>query len=169
MLKVAVIGPESTGKTTLAEALAAHFKTAYVPEYARQYLTTLDRPYQQKDLSTIAIGQLALEEKIAPTADELLFLDTDLYVIKVWSEFKYGQCDPYILTQLQFHQADFYVLTDPDIPFEEDPLRENPRQRGELFDIYLNEIKASDCAFSVVRGTQEQRLKHAIEKINELL
>ncbi len=169
MLKVAVIGPESTGKTTLAEALAAHFKTACVPEYARQYLNTLDRPYLQKDLSTMAIGQLALEEKIAQSAEKLLFLDTDLYVIKVWSEFKYGQCDPYILTQLQFHRADFYLLTDHHIPYEEDPLRENPDQRDKLFDIYLNEMKASGCAFSIVSGTHEERLRQAIAKINDLL
>lgn len=169
MLKVAVIGPESTGKTTLAKALAAHFDTVCVPEYARTYLTALDRPYEQKDLSTIAMGQLANEERLARSAPELLFLDTDLYVIKVWSEFKYGYCDPYILTSLHYNKADLYLLTDYNIPYEEDPLRENPEQRAELFDIYLKEMEASGCAFSIVRGSHKERLQRAIQKINDLL
>ena len=99
--KIVVIGPESTGKSSLCEALATHYRTSWVPEYAREYLETHGMDYSFDDLLTIARGQLALEDRLYAAAEaagkELLFIDTDLYVIKVWSEFVFGRCHPWIL------------------------------------------------------------------------
>ena len=91
--KVAVIGPECTGKSELSEFLAGHFETGWVPEYARGYLNNLVRPYELHDLLAIAHGQIRIEDEWTRDSNRLLFCDTNLYVIKVWSEFKFGTCD----------------------------------------------------------------------------
>lgn len=169
MISIAIVGPESTGKSTLSSALASHFKTVCVPEFSRDFLSNLDRPYQQDDLLDMAKGQVMTETGGRNEANQLLFLDTDLFVIKVWSEFKYGNCDPIILQLLDIHKADFYLLTSPDIPFEDDPLRENPKDREELFEIYHKELVAAGVDFKVVNGSHQRRLQDAIQVISELL
>src|SRR5437868_419346 len=116
--KIVIIGPESTGKSTLCEQLANHYNTLWCPEYAREYLLKHGMDYNYDDLLTIARGQVALEEKfveavanierqsgqmeghlnadIAGLSDSdtprLLFIDTDMYVMKVWCEFVFGNC-----------------------------------------------------------------------------
>ncbi len=168
MISIAIVGPESTGKTTLAQSLAKQFETVWVPEYSREYLNALDRPYNQTDLIEIASGQLRAEKKVRKKAKDLIFLDTDLFVIKVWSEFKYGNCDPWILQQLEMNKADFYLLTFFDVPYEDDPLRESPENRPELFDIYEKELKSHGVNFQVVQGSSQKRLEQAIENINRI-
>lgn len=169
MIKVGIIGPESTGKTFLAKSLAAEYEVPWVPEYAREYLSALERPYEQSDLIDIAIGQLSSEAEMAKKANGLLILDTDLFVIKVWSEYKYGEVNPWILGQLHLHQCDTYLITFYDIPYEEDPLRENPDERPQLFDIYEKVIRESNLSYKVVQGTHEQRMATATNHINSLL
>ena len=169
MIKVCIQGPESTGKTFLANALAEKYKAPCVPEYARQYLGNLDRPYVQCDLLEIAKGQLILEADKSKRSPKLLILDTDLHVIKVWSEYKYGNCDPWILQQLELQHSDIYLLTFYDIPYEEDPLRENPNERPELFDIYEKLLKDRGLHYRVIQGTREKRLNTATKYINSLL
>lgn len=169
MISIAIVGPESTGKSTLASALANHFKTICVPEYSRAFLSKLDRAYHQEDLLSIAQGQLKAEEQGRREASKLLFLDTDLFVIKVWSEFKYGNCNPLILQQLAENKADFYLLTAADIPYEDDPLRENPSDRPELFEIYHQELIAAGVDFRIVKGDLKKRIQDAIQHVNELL
>jgi len=170
MITVAIVGPESTGKTTLARSLASHYDTEWVPEYAREYLNGLQRPYTQADLNEIAKGQLQAEKKARPkTNNELLILDTDLQVIKIWSEFKYGDCDPWILQQLNMNQPSIYILTYFDIPYEKDPLRETPEKRPELFDLYEKALKESDSPYLVVRGNQSQRLEQSIKAISAIV
>src|SRR6187402_1758917 len=95
--KVAIIGPECTGKSELSQYLADHFNTEWVPEYARAYLDKLRRPYTQDDLLKIAHGQLRLEDEYTIDANNFLICDTNLYVIKIWSMFKYGNCQDEIL------------------------------------------------------------------------
>src|SRR5262245_25992285 len=114
--KVAVIGPECTGKSDLSAFLAQHFKTAWVPEYARGYLDNLTRPYAQHDLLTIAHGQLRIEDEFRRDANKVLICDTNLYVIKVWSEFKFGNVDNEILREINERKYDLYLLTYVDIP-----------------------------------------------------
>lgn len=168
MITVAIVGPESTGKSTLAISLANHFKTVCIPEYSREFLNKIDRPYQQEDLLEIAKGQLLAAQEGCNEANELLFLDTDLFVIKVWSEFKYRNCDPRILQMVDDNKADFYLLTAADIPYEYDPLRENPDDREELFNIYKEELIKANVKFCVVNDTQDQRLQTAIKAINKI-
>ncbi|MCO6359770.1 AAA family ATPase [Roseivirga pacifica] len=169
MITVSIIGPESTGKTTLAKSLAAHYETVWVEEYAREYLDSISRPYTQSDLLEIASGQLKKQKEGRKNANKLLVQDTDLYVIKVWSEFKYGSCDPYILQQLDMQFVDLYFLTFFDVPYQDDPQRENRNERPELFDIYEKELKKSGVPYVVLQGDHSKRMKEAISTINNLL
>jgi NadR type nicotinamide-nucleotide adenylyltransferase len=167
MRKIAITGPESTGKSMLAEQLAAHFRTAWVPEYAREYLGSLGRPYGEKDILTIARGQMEREASAQSRAGGYLFCDTDLLVTKIWSDVKYGRCDPWILTQLEVHRYDLYLLCDIDLPWEYDPLREHPDHRQFLFNLYFNELKDRGFPFAVVRGSGNTRTENAIRIIGD--
>lgn len=167
--KVAVIGPESTGKSELAEFLAAEFSTVWVEEYARQYLSKLTRPYGPEDLVDIAKGQISLEETAMREANRVLICDTDLYVIKVWSNFKYGFCDRRILEWIASRKYDLYLLTYIDVPWQEDPLREHPEHREQLYGIYLNEMNNQQVPFAEIRGSREQRRSLARKSVEALL
>jgi NadR type nicotinamide-nucleotide adenylyltransferase len=167
--KIAVIGPECTGKSELSTFLADHYKTAWVPEYAREYLDHLSRPYKQSDLIAIAHGQLHSEDTHAQRANRILICDTNLYVIKVWSLFKYGTCDPEILNAIATRQYDLYLLTYVDILWEEDPLREHPDKRQQLYDIYLKEMLHQAVPFIEIKGERQQRRKSALDAIEKLL
>ena len=169
VIKVAVIGPECTGKSELSEFLADHFKTDWVPEYARGYVNNLVRPYEQHDLLAIAHGQMRVEDEWARDAKNLLICDTNLYVIKIWSEFKFGNCDEEILEQIKSRKYDLYLLTYIDIPWQEDPLREHPDKREQLYDIYLNEMKNQPVPFIEIKGEREFRRKTALDAIARLL
>lgn len=167
-MKIAIVGPECTGKSDLAAYLAEYFNTVWVPEYARGYLDNLVRPYEPQDLLTIAHGQLRLENEWAINANKFLFCDTTLLVIKVWSEFKFGTCDPEILTALADTSYDLHLLTYVDIPWEDDPQREHPDKREELFRIYRQELTAMNVPFIEIRGPREQRRKTAVEAVRKL-
>lgn len=166
--RIAIVGPECTGKTDLAMFLAAHYKSAWVPEFARQYLERLERPYHKGDLVTIAKGQLALEDAMAAKADTFLFCDTNLVVIKIWSEFKYGSCDPEILDLLQQRTYDLHLLTNIDLPWQDDPLREHPHKREELFELYEAELVNTNTHFVKIRGTYGERRESALQAVEQL-
>jgi NadR type nicotinamide-nucleotide adenylyltransferase len=168
--KVVVIGPESTGKSTLSQALANYFDCPWVPEYARTYIEELGRPYDYEDLLEIAKGQVELEEMASENAKDLVICDTDLHVIKVWSEHKYGKSHDWILDQIKSRKYDIYLLTDIDIPWEEDPQREHPQpeMREYFFEQYQNLIRATGVPYARISGTALQRLQQAIEVINSL-
>ncbi|MEO5976112.1 MAG: ATP-binding protein [Chryseolinea sp.] len=167
--KVAVIGPECTGKSALSEYLAGYFKTGWVPEYARGYIDHLVRPYLQSDLLTIAHGQMRIEDEWQRDSNNLLICDTNLYVIKVWSEFKFGNCDEEILKYIGTRKYDLYLLTYVDIPWQDDPLREHPEKREELYSIYLNEMKNQSVPFVEIKGAREDRQKTAVDAIENIL
>ncbi|HVI49314.1 MAG TPA: ATP-binding protein [Chitinophaga sp.] len=172
MKKVVVVGPESTGKSTLSEKLAARFKTVWTPEYARTYIDHLDRPYERQDLMEIARGQLLQEEQQAALAtNDLLICDTDLYVIKVWSEHKYNDCDPNILDAIARQRCDHYLLTYIDLPWEEDPQREypDPEMRQYFYNIYKDIVTQSGVTWTDIRGSYEEREKLAIAAVERLL
>ena len=169
--KIVIIGPESTGKSTLTKALAEAFDEPWVEEYAREYLENLGRPYTYEDLLKIAKGQIELEKKKAKSANQLLFCDTDLHVIQVWSNHKFGKTHPWILQQIRDTTYDLYFLTSIDIPWQEDPLREhpNPEMRQYFFDIYHALLRASNTPFEVISGSAEERLDQAIHHLKEFL
>jgi len=169
--KVVIIGPESTGKSTLSEALAKHYGEPWVEEFAREYIDGLDREYHYEDLLEIAKGQLALEEKKAERANKLLFCDTDLHVLHVWSEHKYRKTDPWITSQISQREYDLYLLTDIDIPWEEDPQREypDPAMRQFFYDWYERLMKGTGVPVIKISGNLAARKALSIEAIENFL
>lgn len=167
--RIAIVGPECTGKTTLAEALAQHYQTVWVPEFARTYLDELGRPYTQEDLLDIAHGQIKWEDEYALQANNLLICDTNLLVIKIWSEFKYGNCHSEIIHAVHSRHYDLHLLTHPDVPWEDDPQREHPDKRDLLFSIYKREIERMNVAYTEIYGSPEERLEKAVSAIDLIL
>jgi NadR type nicotinamide-nucleotide adenylyltransferase len=169
--KIVVIGPESTGKSTLCEALAAHYQTDWVREYAREYLEEHGMEYSYETLPVIARGQLALEETAAYRAETLLFIDTDLYVIKVWSEYVFGRCEAWILDEIVRRKYDAYLLANTDLPWANDPLREypDPGIRERLFRIYKDLLINQSVPWAEVSGVGDERLERAIDAVERLL
>jgi nicotinamide riboside kinase len=144
-----------------------------VPEYAREYIDQLERPYDEEDIFRIAKGQLLLEKEAehkivkGNESAKYLFCDTDALVTKIWSDVKYGRCNPWILEQVEEHIYDLYLLCNIDLPWEYDPQREHPTMREKLFNIYLNEMKEREWNFRIVAGLGEERLQNAIKFIDE--
>ena len=163
--KVCVIGPECTGKTDLAQFLAAHFKTSWVEEYARAYLNKLGGPYDQDDLLKIAHGQLRMEDEWLYEANKLLVCDTNLIVIKIWSEYKYGNCNPDILRKIEERKYDLYLLTYIDVPWADDPQREHPDKREHFWNIFKEEVTKTGVPFVEISGEREERRKKALAAI----
>jgi NadR type nicotinamide-nucleotide adenylyltransferase len=167
--RIAIVGPECTGKSTLALSLASHYQTQWVPEFAREFLNQLDRDYVQSDLVEIAKGQLAAEDEAAYKAKSVLICDTNLVVIKIWSEFKYGNCDSEIIQLLNSRKYDLHLLTDIDIPWENDPLREHPDKRQALFALYKSDLGKMKVPFIEISGSSEQRISKATQAIDNVL
>lgn len=167
MIKVVVTGAECSGKTTLAKDLAGHFQAPLIPEFARTYLSDLDRPYTQADLKHIAIGQLESERDYA--SEELIICDTNLLVIKVWSQVKYHSVHPWLTVLYQDATPNLYILPDWDIPYEPDPLREHPNDRKMLYDTYVKELSLQEAPWITVTGSTEERLEKSVIRISELM
>jgi NadR type nicotinamide-nucleotide adenylyltransferase len=173
--KVVITGPESTGKSTLCAELARYFQTDWVPEFAREHLLTNGKEYTYNDLLTIAKGQIASEEKISSTltakSSQLLFIDTDMYVMKVWCEFVFGKCHQWIIDQIVERKYDLYLLCNTDLPWAKDELREYPdlETREKLFRVYKDIMINQNIPWVEIKGIQENRTRHAIEAINSFL
>lgn len=165
--KIAITGPESTGKSMLAKQLAHHYKTAWVREYAREYLDLNGPAYTEKDLLAIAKGQLENETRTLKQASGFLFCDTEFIVMKIWSEVKYGRCHPWILQQVEEHTYDLYLLCDINLPWEYDPLREHPEMRKKLFELYCRELNTYGFPYFIVSGNGSKRLENAKKIISE--
>lgn len=166
--KVVVVGPECTGKTDLSKFLAGHFNTVWVEEYARAYLNKLIRPYELSDLSKIAHGQARMEEEWIREANRVLICDTDAIVVKIWSEHKFGTCDPDIV-RLSSRPCDLYLLTYIDVPWEDDPQREHPDKREHFWFLYKDAVEKSGVPFVEISGPREERRKKAIDAVGKIL
>lgn len=168
MIKIAVTGPESTGKTTLSKKIADHFQVEWFVEYAREYLSETGGDYSESDLIKIALHQ----EEIRSTQksnDNILIFDTENIVIKIWSFFKYGRVDSEIERLLREQHFDHYLLCSPQgIEWEEDPLREHPDKREALFELYKEELQNRKLPFTVIEGNLDRRLQQSIELIEDL-
>lgn len=164
-VRIGIVGPESTGKSTLTEDLAERLQTVFVREMARPYLEARKGHYTESDLLEIARLQREEEQKMAGLAPRVLLCDTSLLVIKIWSEFRYHRCDPLILKWEEEMHYSLFLLCDIDLEWTEDPLREHPHRRGELFQIYYRHLLAKTSPFVVIRGNREQRLNHALSAI----
>ena len=178
--KIVIIGPESTGKSTLCEQLAKHYSTQWVPEYARKYLDTNGIKYTYEDLYKIAHGQIESEDKIINSGPwtvgnkataSPVFIDTDLYVIKVWSEFVFNKCDNRLLTSIANRKYDLYLLCNIDLPWVKDALREYPdlHTRKKLFHYYKEAMVNQPVSWNIISGSYEDRLQQAIAAVDIIL
>lgn len=152
---VAIIGAESSGKTTLAQYLAKRYNGLLVPEYAREYMEQLSRPYTIADVEHIArqqIAQLSTFHSQLSTKEttDLVFFDTELIITKVWFEHKYGFCPDWLVDALHKYPMDVYLLCYPDLPWIPDPVRENPDIRLELFNRYEAEVQALGIPYYII-------------------
>lgn len=167
IIRIALIGPESTSKSTLSEELAAHYHTGWIPEYSRTYLKKLNRQYTLEDVVHIAKEQFRQEKEALTTANRFLFIDTELIVAKVWCEDVFHTCPPWIGETLLKHPYDLYLLTYPDLPWEEDPVRENPHRRIFFYDWYERELKKINATYTAINGSGEIRLQNAIAAVEK--
>lgn len=177
-LKIVVTGPESSGKTAMAEALAESLKTVWSPEFARHYLAHLRRPYERNDLKMIGLGQKTWENWYAGRIlkspnPQILISDTDWTVLHIWEQFRFHANET--LTTLEWQKgygtpenADLYFLCAPDFPWQPDPLREHPDERDTLFIMYDNLLREIRAPYAVLSGSHELRLQTALSEIRQL-
>lgn len=165
-IKIAITGPESTGKSALSEALADFFKTGLVKEFAREYLEENGGSYDINDLIFIANNQSDNEIKISKKYD-LIICDTDTTILKIWCENAFGFLHPTIEKLYRNTRYDLYLLCDIDLPWEPDPLREHPDKRVYFFKKYKSELERKDRKFEIVHGSQNQRLENALKAIEK--
>jgi NadR type nicotinamide-nucleotide adenylyltransferase len=164
--KIAVVGPESTGKSTISQQLAAHYQTAWVPEYAREYCEKLTAPCTWQDEINMFYGQLQLENALISKANKLLICDTTFITVKIWSDYTFGKSPQEVLDELPRHPYDFYLLMDIDLPWEEDPLRDFPHMREYFMEVWHKELKALNANYSTISGNGSHRLENSINAIN---
>lgn len=167
--KIAIVGPESTGKSTMSIALAKYYNVAWVPEYARYYCEALKQDCTLQDEINMFHGQVALEESVLATAEtDFIICDTTFVTVKIWSDEFFGTTPQVVLDGLQNRPYDFYVLLDIDLPWQDDPLRDFPHKREYFMQVWHQELKALNANYVLVSGI-EDRLQNAIKAINEFL
>lgn len=172
-LKIVLFGPESTGKTTLAKQLASYYKTNWVPEFARDYL---QRKWDQKkevcsleDLPIIVKGQKSLEKKILNKSKRIIFCDTNVVVTQIWSQSHFnGYCSPEILKAVKNSNYDFYLLTDIDVPWERDSLRDRPDNREIMLSLFREVLESHNFPYKLISGSIETRIKSSVKVIDKL-
>lgn len=173
-VKIVLFGPESSGKTTLATQLAAHFNAKWVPEYMRTYLElkwqNSKTPIEKKDLLPIALGHITDENKLASQTEKLLLLDTNMLQIKTYCEYYYnGWCPPELIKASQQNRYDYYFLTNVDVPWEKDNLRDRPNHRDKMFRIFEQQLIKNKTPYTILEGSKPERLAIAIAIINTLI
>lgn len=168
MIKIAITGPESSGKSTLTEQLANYFNAPFFLEYARDYLLNKKSDYTREDLTNIALQQEELRNH-SHQDQPLLIYDTENLVIYIWSKVKYGKVDSKIQALLEQQYFTHYFLCRPDIPWEFDELRENPTDREQLFELYRQELDQRALSYSIIEGNSVERLTHAISTVQLII
>ncbi|MEN5087175.1 ATP-binding protein [Sphingobacterium sp. PCS056] len=167
LIKIAVVGPESTGKSTIAQAVARHFDTVCVPEYAREYCKNLHNEYTLQDEVNMYYGQIALENTLIPLAkNNLLICDTTIMTIKIWCDYLFGDTPQDVKEEINNRHYDLYLLMDIDLPWEEDPLRDFPEHREHFMGVWESELKSLKANYIIISGLGDERLKNALEAIN---
>lgn len=167
--KIAVVGPESTGKSTISKLLAQHYNTIYVPEYAREYCSKLTDPCTWQDEINMFHGQLELEKQLLPRANHLLICDTTFITVKIWSDQMFGKTPQEVLDELPKHTYDFYLLMNIDLPWEHDPLRDFPDLREHFMEVWHRELRNLNANYVVISGNSAARLGNAIASIDSFL
>lgn len=163
--RITITGPESTGKTTLAQQLALHFKADLVREVARTYLTP-GASYSLNDILAIAHLQ---HEHILHAQRDIQIVDTDGLTTYLWAKDKFKQENRTLLHLWQSHYPDLYLLCYPDLPWEEDPLREDPDRLDELFELYHTHLKTAGVPFTIIKSLGDERTRQAIRAVQQVL
>ena len=170
MYKIAVVGPESTGKSELSEELAAHYGSPWVKEYARSYVEQLTRGYTYDDICVIAHRQIEEELYYENNhASSFVFFDTELIITKVWFDYCFQQVPDFVNERLKTGFFDLYLLCQPDLPWEADPVREHGDNRDYFYDLYKSEIKQLGKPYVSIHGSGGERLTNAIQLINNFI
>lgn len=169
MIKIALTGPESTGKTELSQQLAEHFHAACEPELAREYVEKLNREYTYEDVVKIARLQTEQEKKYENREDEqsFVFFDTDLIITKVWLEYKYQRVPEFVTERLSTRFFDLYLLCEPDLPWVADPVREHGDDRAFFFEWYQREIEKLKTPYVKIHGVGDERFRNALKAIED--
>ena len=167
---VVLTGPECTGKSTLAKQLAAHYNTVFIPEYAREYVENLDRPYTYEDILHIAATQIKQKSEQNQRPQRIVFLDTYLVITKVWMDLLYKTHPVWIDEELLRNDIGLYLLCNTDIVWMPDRVRENRGQaREDLFNLYRKELEHYGLHYDIIEGTGAERLHRAILVVNSLI
>jgi nicotinamide riboside kinase len=166
--QIAIVGPECSGKTTLARQLGNQLKAPVVPEIARDYLDDIGRDYSKDDVNKIAVLQRDAALDAQKQSPQALIHDTEMLTIKIWQEEKWEEASELVKRLWREQSANVYLLCFPDLPWEDDGLRENPTDRVRLFELYRNQLEEASADFHVIDGTGEARLQSAIQAIEEL-
>ncbi len=169
ILKVAIVGPESTGKSTMSAYLAKHYNTVWVPEFARDYCAALTEPCTWQDEINMFNGQLALEAEYLPKANGLLICDTTFITVKIWSDYTFGRSPQEVLDELPKHPYDLYLLLNIDLPWEEDPLRDFPHMREHFMEVWYKELHALDARYVLISGSGEERYENAVKAVDSFI
>jgi NadR type nicotinamide-nucleotide adenylyltransferase len=169
LVKVCIFGPESTGKSTLAEKLAKHYKTTHVPEFAKGLIFAQSGQIAPDDIPRIARGQLQSEMETAQKASRVLFCDTDLITTKIWSEHLYGQCPQWIADAANLQDYDLYLLMDVDTPWVADLHRFSPEERQSFLEKCRQELDARKIRYTKLSGGWDHKFEAACREINKLL
>lgn len=178
VIKVAILGAESTGKTTLSRDLAEHFDSFWVPEYMRTYLQEKWDDKQLtctwEDLLPIAQGQTALENKLAkqtaqlPSKNRYLFCDTSLFELMVYANWYYGDCPEALAKAALAHHYDLILLTKVDIPWVADDLRDSPYQREEISEYFASQLTHHQKPFCRIGGDRDERVRQVVDWLSKL-
>ncbi|MBX2978008.1 MAG: ATP-binding protein [Flavobacteriales bacterium] len=186
-MRIAIVGPESSGKTTLTEQLMFRGIGGLIGDATREYLYALERPYTEEDLLEMAQGHaqwfgdaagfgeehhqaLHGKDPIARRAPRKpMFFDTDILNIKIWSQEKYGRVHPEIERLVRVLHYDLRLLCRPDIPWKPDPQRENPHDRDRLFAVWEREMKSYGFPYVIIEGGAEERVQKAVEVVEALM
>lgn len=167
--KIAIVGPESTGKSTITQQLAKHYQTLWVAEYARYYCAALTGPCTLQDEINMFHGQVALEESVLSMAEkDFIFCDTTFVTVKIWSDEMLGATPQLVLDALPLKPYDLYLLMDIDLPWQEDPLRDFPHMREHFMAIWHKELKALNANYVVIGGI-ETRFDNAVAAVDSFL
>ena len=168
--KIAIVGPESTGKTSLTRQLADYFETLFVPEFAREYCKDLQRSYTLEDEVNIFHGQLASEQRIIQSAQkDFIFCDTMVLTVKIWCDHLFGSTPKEVLKGVTEQSYDLYLLMDIDLPWQDDELRDFPTLREHFMEVWHQELQALSANYKVISGVGDKRFLNAREVVIEFL
>ena len=169
LIKIAIVGPESTGKSTMSAYLANHYRTVWVPEFARGYCEKLTAPPTWQDEINMFYGQLALEKEISVDANHVLICDTTFITVKIWSDHTFGRSPQEVLDELPKHPYDLYLLLNIDLPWQEDPLRDFPHLREHFMEVWYKELDALKTRYVLISETGDERYHNAVAAVDSFL